>query len=56
LRVANTVKWAPFGVTGRGGQFVVGLLALLVGLVCVALLYGALRAAARRRELEGTAF
>jgi NADH-quinone oxidoreductase subunit H len=56
LRVANAVNWAPFGVTGRGGQIVAGLIALLVGLVCAALLYGALRAASRRRELEGTAF
>jgi hypothetical protein len=56
LRVSNTLNWAPFGITGRGGQFVVGLIALAVGVLCVGLLYGALRASARRRELEGTAF
>lgn len=56
LRVADVEDWAPFGVDGRPGQIIVGGIALLVGLVCVALLFGALRAASRRRELEGTAF
>ena len=56
LRVSDVEDWAPFGVTGRGGQFIVGLVAIAVAMVCTALLYGALRASARRRELEGTAF